>query len=224
MFSSKDPWFRDRLLCSSCGSIVRERAVALVLNEVMPDWRRAAIHESSPGNRGIAAKMKREAPLYIASHYWPGQVLGRRINGFRNENLEAQTFADNSLDLVISLDVMEHVFDPAAVYCEVYRTLKPGGIYLHAFPIRKWQVQGAVRRAELGADGAVRHLVEPEYHGNPIDASGSLVTFDYGYDISRQIAEWAPFNVRISRFWDPQHGIIGEYTEVVICRKPIARL
>jgi hypothetical protein len=71
-------------------------------------------------------------------------------------------------------------------------------------------------------EGAVRHLIEPaEYHGNPIDASGSLVTFDYGYDIGRQIAAWAPFDVRISRFWDSTYGIIGEFTEVAVCTKPL---
>jgi hypothetical protein len=71
-------------------------------------------------------------------------------------------------------------------------------------------------------DGSIRHLVEPaEYHGNPVDASGSLVTIDYGYEIGREIAEWAPFDVRISRFWDPTHGIIGDYTEVIVCTKPL---
>ena len=69
-------------------------------------------------------------------------------------------------------------------------------------------------------DGTIRHLTgRPEYHGNPIDEKGALVTHEYGYDISKTIAEWAPFDVRISRFWDETHGVIGEYTEVVVCLK-----
>jgi SAM-dependent methyltransferase len=220
VFSSKNSWFRDWLLCPSCSSNVRERALALVLSQIMPNWRSAAIHESSPDRRGFSLRMQREAPRYVASHYFPDRKPGEMIDNFRNENLEAQTFADGSLDLVVSLDVMEHVFDPPAVYREVYRTLRPGGFYLHTFPIRKWQVEAAIPRAERDPDGAIKNLVEtPEYHGNPIDASGSLVTFDYGYNITQKIAEWAPFRVQISRFWDPDHGIIGEYTEVVTCRK-----
>ena len=126
----------------------------------------------------------------------------------------------NTFDLVLTLDVMEHVFDPAKVYAEIWRTLKPGGCYLHTFPIRKDLVQACAPLAKLTPDGTIKHLTEhPEYHGNPIDSKGSLVTHDYGYDISKAIAQWAPFDVRISRFWDETHGVIGEYTEAVVCRK-----
>jgi SAM-dependent methyltransferase len=142
------------------------------------------------------------------------------IAGFRNENLENQTLKNETFDLVISLDVMEHVFCPDKVYSEIYRTLKKGGYYLHTFPIRKYLVEARRALAELNSDGSVNHLTStPEYHGNPIDEKGALVTHDYGYDISKQIAQWAPFDVRIIRFWDQTHGIIGEYTEVIVCRK-----
>jgi SAM-dependent methyltransferase len=220
-FTAKYDWYRDHLTCPGCGSVVRERALALVLRETLPDWRALAIHESSPCARGLSAKLAREGTNYIATHYFPNEAAGAVVKGFRNENLEAQTFGDAVFDLVVTFDVMEHVYQPERVYSEVYRTLKPGGYYLHTFPIRKHLVEAATPLAELGPDGAVRHLTDtPEYHGNPIDEQGALVTFDYGYDISARIARWAPFDVRISRFWDQTHGLIGEYTEVISCRKP----
>ncbi len=84
---------------------------------------------------------------------------------------------------------MEHVFRPDLVYSEIYRTLRPGGLNLHTFPISKQMVAPLRQRASLEADGTVRHVVEPpQYHGNPIDAKGSLVTYDYGYEVDRQIA------------------------------------
>ncbi|UDL93227.1 class I SAM-dependent methyltransferase [Lichenihabitans sp. PAMC28606] len=195
--------------------------MALVLDETMPDWRFVHIHESSPSDRGISKKLKESAKYYTASQFFPGKPFGIDVDGFRNEDLESQTFDDASFDIVVSLDVMEHVFNPSAVYQEVYRTLKHGGVYLHTFPMYKYLSEGATRRAEISSGGEVRHLIEPpQYHLNPVDSRGSLVTFDYGYDITRLINEWAPFDVRISRFWDESHGIIGEHTEVVICRKP----
>ena len=168
----------------------------------------------------MSKRLATDAPLYLASHYFPGQPLGSTVNGFRNEDLENQTFADECFDLVVTLDVMEHVFQPDKVYKEVHRTLKKGGYYIHTFPIRKYLVEPWTPLAKLNADGSIAHLTAtPEYHGNPIDEKGALVTYDYGYDVSRQIAEWAPFDVRIIRFWDQTHGIIGEYTEVIVCRR-----
>jgi len=199
--------------------LVRERALALVLNEVAPNWRRLRIHESSPADRGISRKLRSQAPRYLGSYYYPDKKFGEFVGSLRNEDLEKQTFFDETFDVVVTLDVMEHVFQPAKVYQEIYRTLATGGYYIHTFPIKKAIVDGAMPRAALGADGKVKFLVEPpEYHGSPFGES--LVTYDYGYDVTRQISEWAPFDVRISRFWDKHHGIIGEFTEVIVCRKP----
>jgi hypothetical protein len=114
-FTSDDEWFRDHLVCPNCGSVVRERALALVLRELLRNWKKLAIHESSPVYRGLSARMAREARHYVASQYFPGKPLGTTIAGVRNENLENQTFKDETFDLVISLDVMEHVFHPDKV-------------------------------------------------------------------------------------------------------------
>lgn len=218
-FLARDPWFRDHLLCESCNSLPRERALALVLTEQFPFWRDFEIHESSPVQRGISLKMSRECPKYIASQFFGDEPLGTTVNGFRNENLEQQTFASESLDLVVSLDVMEHVNRPEAAFQEVYRTLRPGGAYLFTAPTIKDRVE-TVRRAEYLADGTVAHLIyPPEYHGNPISEEGSLVTFHYGYDLPELISRWTKFDARVSRFSAPHRGILGELTEVYLCEK-----
>ena len=61
-FQARQAWFRDYLCCSGCGSIPRERGLALVLERRFPGWRGLAIHESSPADRGISAKLARGAP------------------------------------------------------------------------------------------------------------------------------------------------------------------
>jgi len=191
----------------------------LVLNEHFPQWRKLSIHESSPSQRGISVLVAKEACHYIATQFLPGEKLGQTIRGVRNENLEEQTFPSESFDIVLSLDVMEHVYNPDRAFQEVYRTLRPGGAYICTFPVRKHQTNAWERRFEKNDDGSLRHLKEPEIHGNPIDAAGSIVTIDYGYDLHLTIPNWAPFDVRIYRFADLYHGIVGEYTEVILASK-----
>ncbi|EJK80298.1 hypothetical protein PMI03_04868 [Rhizobium sp. AP16] len=74
--------------------------------------------------------------------------------------------------------------------------------------------------ARLRSDGVLEFLKDPpEYHGNPIDGKGALVTWDYGYDMHQLITYWTSFSVEITRFSDRHQGILGEYTEVILCRK-----
>jgi SAM-dependent methyltransferase len=220
-FRATGPWLRDTLKCLSCpnGSIPRERALALVLNESVPNWRDCSTHESSPENRGISRKLRAECRSHIATQFFPGVGLGEVHRGFRNEDLQHQTFPDNTFDLFVSLDVFEHVPDPGLAFGEIWRTLKPGGMLICTFPVRKVQLAAVEPRVLFNSDGTVTHLKKPEYHGNPVSSDGSLVTVDYGYEIHLKIADWAPFDVRVYRFNDKEHGILGEYTEVFLCRK-----
>ncbi len=197
----------------------RERALALILNEIRPNWRNLAIHESSPSPRGVSAVLLREARSYLSSQYFPNEPLGSLVDGVRNENLESQTFENESFDIVITLDVMEHVYHPDKVFSEIYRTLRSGGVYICTFPVRNYQVNGWERRFIQNEDGSRNHIKDPEIHGNPVSSEGSVVTVDYGYDLHKAIAEWAPFDIRVSRFNDAYHGIMGDYTEVVVCQK-----
>src|SRR5437016_14407750 len=51
-----------------------------------------------------------------------------------NKNIEQLTFPDNSFDIVITSDVMEHVRLDERAHQEIQRVLKPGGIYLFTVP------------------------------------------------------------------------------------------
>lgn len=219
-FSATDPWFREYLTCIRCvaGSVPRERALMLVLDRLRPNWRLLSIHESSPAVRGVSVLLTRECANYIPTQFFPNVPRGQMHDGFRCEDIEAQTFADKSFDLVVTQDVMEHVFHPDRAYGEIYRTLRPGGMHIHTVPIYS-EKEHTEKCAALAADGGVVHLSTPEYHGNPIDASGALVTHRYGRDLPDLIAQWAPFSVEVTRFNDRYHGIVGAFTEVVVCTR-----
>lgn len=220
-FQATDNWFRGSLTCVSCpnGSVPRERALALVLEETLPNWRDLKIHECSPINRGISVKLKREGKDLVQTQYYPDLPRGSTAREYRSEDLQKLTFPANTFDLFISLDVMEHIPDPKAAIHEIWRTLKPGGYMLCTWPVRKYQVEAMDRRVQFNEDGTLTHLKPEEWHGNPISSAGALVTVDYGYDIHQALAQWGHFDVRVYRFSDRTHGILGEYTEVFLARR-----
>ena len=213
-------WLRDHLLCSNCGSIPRERALMHVIETYYPDYSELAIHESSPGGRGASAKLEKRCPHYVASQFLPDLPRGARdpVRGFLNEDLEDQTFADESFDLVVTQDVFEHLFDPAKAFAEVARTLKPGGAHIFTTPLVN-KGQPSERCSERLADGEIRHLKPPEYHGNPIDDSGSLVTFHWGYDIVHRVYEASRLVTSIVHIDNLELGIRAEYIEVLVSAK-----
>ncbi len=46
------------------------------------------------------------------------------VDDHYNEDLENQTFQNESFDIVITQDVMEHIYDPGKAFAEVARTFK----------------------------------------------------------------------------------------------------
>lgn len=218
VFRARNSWLRDSFLCTNCTSIPRERAIMLIIEKVLPNWKDLKIHESSPGNKGASLKLKENCIGYIASQYFPGEKFGTSIGDFRNEDLENQTFENESFDLVVSQDVMEHVYDPEQAFKEIARTLKKGGYYIFTTPLVN-KFRPSEVWAKKGEGGKPIFLKEPEYHGNPVDPEGSPVTMHWGYDIVGFIKSASGMDAVIEYIDDLNFGIRAEFNEVIVCRK-----
>jgi SAM-dependent methyltransferase len=189
------------------------------LEMYFPDWADRVIHESSPIDRGASVRLARECRHYIPSQLFMDMQYGAEKNGVRCENLECMTFADESIDLHVTQDVMEHVFNPAQVFREIGRTLKPGGAHVFTVPIVNKHNPSQVR-AKLDENGQVTHLQPAKYHGNPLSQDGVLVTVDWGFDVCRRIYEASGLYTHVLHIDDLSRGIRGEYIEVLVTIKP----
>ena len=219
VFRSKDNWFRDNLLCSNCKCIPRERALMKVIEDYYPNWQELRIHESSPANRGASVKISQYCKNYTGTHFYPNSPFGEKIlNQYQNENLEKQTFGDESFDLVISQDVFEHLFDIESAFSEIARTLKKGGAHIFTTPLVNFTKPTEIW-AKKTDKGEIIHLKEPEYHGNPIDPKGSLVTYHFGYDICDLIFNSSGLHTAIVKIENLNFGISAEYIEVLVSKK-----
>lgn len=191
-----------------------------VLKQYYPNYRNLAVHESSPGGRGVSIKLGQECTAYSYSHFFEDVTTGEQhpVRTERCENLEALTFDDETFDLFITQDVMEHIFYPAAAFKEIARVLKPGGAHVFTAPLVN-KSNPSERCAELTPDGKITHLKPPNYHGNPVDPDGSLVTMNWGFDIATFIARHAATPTIIIQIDDIAAGIRAEYIDVMVSFK-----
>jgi O-antigen biosynthesis protein len=155
------------------------------------------------------------------SQYKPALPMGKALaKGVTNQNLECLTFADASLDIVITSDVMEHVRLDDRAHREIYRVLKPGGIYIFTVPHERAWNETLVRVRIIDPEDPSKdtHLLEPEYHcdTNSDEESGVLAYRTYGHDIEVQLGEIG-FEVEYFRKDIEGLGILN--TELYYCRK-----
>jgi len=215
-FHSKDEWFRDYLQCRNCKSLPRNRAIFNVLDTIDKEWKTKKIHESSPGNTFFDDVVTD----YSYSQYYPDKKPGKRINGNRNENLERLTFRDNEFDYFITVDVLEHVFNPDIAINEMLRVVKKDGAVVFTVPVHK-HFEKSVRRAKLDRNNNIIHLLPESYHGNPVGDGKSLVTWDYGKDLKNLVREWIGeyHDLNVFNESDEKLGIVGDYLDVFVIHK-----
>jgi len=120
--------------------------------------------------------------------------------------LQQLTFADNLFDYVLSSDVFEHVPDPYRAFAEVRRVLKLGGQHVFTVAFHQTEFEDDVRAIE--ADGEIKYLKEPWYHGDPIRPEGVLVFTVPGLEMLVKLKRLG-FDTRMSSMHNPWHGILG---------------
>lgn len=208
------PNWRERLACPGCGLNNRQRA--MVGEIVAAAGRRGrplalyAMEQISPSFRWLQDHL--DGVACTGSEYLGPGILGGTIRdgvlpGLRHEDVEALSFDDASFDLVISNDVFEHVDSPAAGLREVARVLRPGGEMLFSVPFGYREAR-SVRRAEGSGEG-LRHLLPPEYHGDPMSPDGSLVYHEYGWDLLDLCREAGFSAVTLRLYWSYFFGHMG---------------
>ncbi len=111
------------------------------------------------------------------------------------QNIEKMTYRNNTFDLLLHSETIEHVNDPARAADECRRVIKPDGLVLFTAPV----IWGRKTRRRAVADGdAIRHLLEPSYHDRP--TVDYLVFHEYGRDldavlrVSLSQADWRSQN------------------------------
>ena len=214
------PNWRERVLCP-CGLNNRIRASVQILEQILGADTRAAIYiaeQVTPLYKTLAKRF----PLLVGSEYLGEQIALGSVdaNGVRNESITKLTFSDNAFDYVLNFDVLEHIPEPMLGLKEIFRVLKPGGRLVLSVPFLQEQQNTRVR-ARLLEDGSVEHLAEPQYHGDPVSASGCLCFQDFGWDLLDRMRDLGFKEVSLLLYWSDKLGYYGVEQSLIVAQKPI---
>jgi len=205
---------RESGVCRACGASNRQRQMAYMLRTALdlgpdgpvrlPSGRR--LHNTESTGALHAALLG--APGYSFSEYWgPEYGRGEIVQGIRNEDMQALSFADASLDLFMSSDVLEHMPSPYQAHAEVFRVLKPGGRHIFTVPFAP-RPQDDVRARLVG--GEIEYLAEKAYHGDPIrPEEGVLVWTVFGLEMLDHLRRIG-FRPTLWMLCKPEFGIVGD--------------
>lgn len=220
-FVADSTWFRDSLTCELCGSVPRERALFCVIEKCFPDFVGMLIHEFNPVPRGFSSKLETACPGYTSALV---QTSGNNVEDAiaLSERLCSLPFTDNSLDLVVTQDVMGYVLTVENAFREIERVLKPGGAHLFTTPL----IRGA-QPSEIHV-----HFDGSSLRSNSLDENvgldwaspgeqGSLRVTDWGFDICEIILKESGMATTVFSIENVFMGIVGQYNEVLLSKKPV---
>ena len=117
-------------------------------------------------------------------------------NGVQCEDLQALSFEDNAIDLLISEDVLEHVRKPEEAFRSIHRVLRLGGY--HVFTVPVYGEKTLVRVDTSGEDDI--NIMPPIYHSDPLNSKGALAYNDFGEDIAL-IADKYGFKSQLFKYY-----------------------
>ena len=171
--------------CVRCRASVTSMAIAKILKKLLPKWEDKKIYELS--SRGPFFKFLHKRASHLTySEYFDGVTPGAYKGRVQCQDVQKLTYANDSFDVCTCTEVFEHVPNDLEGFREIYRVLKPGGLFLFTVPLsdRKQTIECALLK-----EGKLIHLERPEYHDDHIRGVGAVLCYrNYGLDIVERLS------------------------------------
>lgn len=159
--------------CLGCGLTATATALLPVVREHIEATEVKDMWEMS--TYGAPAKLCRRMGISsVETEFIEGHPSGSVVDGIRCEDVTDTSFPDESLDLITSNQVFEHVEHDIRGYKECFRILRPGGALFFAVPMKNITASKRIAKFE---EGKLIFCGRPEFHGSRITGPRSVPTF-----------------------------------------------
>jgi len=172
---------RESLLALGLNARLRATLQVLAQQSVAHDTWSARIY-AHEALTVFALLMRGRYARFLGSEFAPDEAAERTLWPVPAVDVMQSPFPDQTFDIILTNEVLEHVPDLSAGLRDTARILRPGGKLIGTFPFN-WGASKTEIRARLTVAG-IEHLHPPEYHGNPVDPEGGSLVFQIpGWDI-----------------------------------------
>jgi hypothetical protein len=142
---------RESLFCEVCGSSFRARTFSKAIlslytsnackdlkssieNGYLSDKDILSVNEI--GGAAFLQKLLTKLPSIITTIYEPSIPFGAKVGEYENQDINNLLYPDDTFDVVMHSEVLEHVPNYAAALDECMRVLKPGGKLIFTVPLQ----------------------------------------------------------------------------------------
>jgi SAM-dependent methyltransferase len=210
--------------CCRCGAKLRCRRLARTLIELYPtgspvsslaEWVSRSSTQAlrvAEINRidGVHEQLLR-LPQFSSSDFVPGAPAGSMVAGIRCEDLTCLSYADESFDVVLTSETLEHVPDLDRALAEIMRVLVPGGRHIFTIPVLP-DTTHTFSRSVIHSDGSIEDRAPRICH--PGGDVGYPVFTEFGKDL-REVMERAGFEFEVR--YGPVR--VDDLAQVYVCRR-----
>ena len=207
---------RHGIRCLRCGASVTSMAFANVFKKQVYEWMDKEIYELS--SRGPFFRFLQKNTSHLTySEYFDDISCGAYKGSVQCQDVQSLTYSDCSFDVCTCTEVFEHVPDDLKGFREIYRVLRPGGIFLFTVPLSN--NENTLDRAYI-KDGKLVYLEEAQYHDDRIRGQGTILCYrNYGIDILNRLDQAGFRNNKILLEKTP--ALWGYDCKVIVAHKPI---
>jgi len=189
LYLGRNVHLREGLVCKKCGLCNRLRLLYKAVEDScsgLPGLRHKKIYVAERLSN-FYLRLAKRAPNLAGSEYLDPALKSGEARLIGNANVIHQdlcntSFQDNSFDLVVHTDILEHVAYYRKALSESFRIIVPDGSTIFTMPFLHDRYEHVIR-ATISENGVITHHLPAGYHGNPLDPAGSLVYQIFGWQL-----------------------------------------
>lgn len=130
-------------ICPKCGALSRHRAIALMFRGKLGDsfpkkYISRVLHFAA--DVSLSKFLSQQVAYYHTADFHHPDQIGSHFDSSRDIEADMTSMphiSSNYYDVVIALDVLEHIANDNLAFSEVYRILSPNGVFCFSVPIQR---------------------------------------------------------------------------------------